>query len=181
MAPDFNGALYGRDIMTNTLLFRFSKSSDVPVILDFIKELAAYEGLAEEVNTDVETLSHSLFGPKAHATVLLAEVAGQPIGFCLYFYNFSTFLGRPGLYIEDIYVKPEFRGQGIGKEFFKEVAKQALAEGCGRVEWWCLDWNKPSIDFYKKLGACPMNDWTVYRLTEDQFEGIISGNPCGHR
>jgi len=139
---------------------------DAPLILEFIKGLAEYERLSDMVTADAETLREWIFD-KGRAEVLFAALDGEEAGFALYFYNFSTFLGRAGLYIEDLYVKPEYRGKGCGKALFREIARLAALEGCGRVEWWCLDWNQPSIDFYKKFGAESMDDWTVYRLTGD--------------
>ena len=148
---------------TNTLTFRSAVRSDTPLILRFIKDLAAYEQLLDEVIADEQTLETWLFD-KQCAEVLLALENGVEIGFALFFHNFSTFLGRAGLYLEDLYVKPEARGKGYGKSILKKLASIAVQRGCGRLEWWCLDWNKPSIDFYRALGAEPMDDWTVYRL-----------------
>ncbi|MEE0786071.1 MAG: GNAT family N-acetyltransferase [Oscillospiraceae bacterium] len=148
---------------TNTLTFRSAVRSDTPLILRFIKDLAAYEQLLDEVIADEQTLETWLFD-KQCAEVLLALENGVEIGFALFFHNFSTFLGRAGLYLEDLYVKPEARGKGYGKAILKKLASIAVQRGCGRLEWWCLDWNKPSIDFYRALGAEPMDDWTVYRL-----------------
>jgi GNAT superfamily N-acetyltransferase len=138
---------------------------DVPVILHFIRSLAEYEKLLHEVRADEESLRRSLFGEKKRAYVVLAEVEGKPAGFALYFYNFSTFLGQPGLYVEDLFVEPAYRGSGIGKALFEHLAAIAKAEGCGRMEWWVLDWNEPAIQFYRSLGAVPMDEWTVFRLT----------------
>ena len=149
---------------TNTLTFRSAVRSDTPLILRFIKDLAAYEQLLDEVIADEQTLETWLFD-KQCAEVLLALENGVEIGFALFFHNFSTFLGRAGLYLEDLYVKPEARGKGYGKAILKKLASIAVQRGCGRLEWWCLDWNRPSIDFYKSLDARPMDEWTVYRLT----------------
>ena len=153
------------------LTFRMANRTDTPLILQFIKELADYEGMLDEVVADEATLEHWLFD-KEKAEVLLAVVDEKEIGFVLFFHNFSTFLGRAGLYLEDLYVKPEYRGKGYGKAIFKELAKIAVARGCGRLEWWCLDWNKPSIDFYLSMEATPMSDWTVYRLTGKELEKL---------
>lgn len=150
-------------------IIRTATPSDIPTILRFVRELAEFEKLSHMVEATEEVLHRSLFGPNAKAYALIAEVAGQPAGFCLYFYNFSTFLGRPGIYIEDIYVTPEHRSAGLGKRFFRELAKRAEAEGCGRIEWWVLDWNQRAIDFYKTMGAEPMSEWVVYRLTQEKF------------
>mgnify|MGYP002784863604 CR=1 FL=1 len=152
--------------------FRRAEKKDVPVILQLIRELAAYEKLEHEVVTDEVTLEKSLFGEKPYAEVLLAETEGEIAGFCLFFHNFSTFLGKPGIYIEDIYVRPEYRGQGIGKEFFSEISAIAEQRKCGRVEWWVLDWNKPAITFYESMGAIAMDEWTVYRLPEEKYKRL---------
>ena len=137
--------------------------SDTPVIFDLIKKLAVYEKLEDDVITSVEELQENLFS-KSFAKVLMAEEDRKPVGFALYFYNFSTFVGKPGIYLEDLFVEPEYRGKGYGKALLIELAKIAKAEDCGRFEWSVLDWNTPSIEFYKALGAKPMDDWTVFRL-----------------
>ena len=155
----------------NMLTFRMANRTDTPLILQFIKELADYEGMLDEVVADEATLEHWLFD-KQKAEVLLAVVDEKEIGFALFFHNFSTFLGRAGLYLEDLYVKPEYREKGYGKAIFKELAKIAVDRGCGRLEWWCLDWNKPSIDFYLSMEATPMSEWTVYRLTGKELEKL---------
>lgn len=148
------------------ITFRFAEEKDVPVILGFIKELADYEKMLDEVVADESLLREWIF-EKKKAEVIFALVDGTEAGFALFFHNFSTFLGRAGIYLEDLYVKPEHRGKGLGKGLLKQLAKIAEERGCGRLEWSCLDWNKPSIDFYLSLGATPMNDWTFYRLTGD--------------
>lgn len=148
------------------ITFRFAEEKDVPVILGFIKELADYEKMLDEVVADEALLREWIF-EKKKAEVIFALIDGKEAGFALFFHNFSTFLGRAGIYLEDLYVKPEHRGKGLGKGLLKQLAKIATERGCGRLEWSCLDWNKPSIDFYLSLGATPMNDWTVYRLTGD--------------
>ena len=150
----------------NNTAFRFAEEKDVPVILSFIKELAEYEKMLDEVVADESLLREWIF-EKQKAEVIFALADGQEVGFALFFYNFSTFLGRAGIYLEDLYVKPEYRGKGLGKGLLKQLAKIAVERGCGRLEWSCLDWNKPSIDFYLSLGAVPMEDWTLYRLTGD--------------
>lgn len=152
--------------MANQIIFKYAKESDVPLILKYIKELADYEGLLNEVVATEEILQEWIFEKKS-AKVLLGEVDGEPMGFALYFHNFSTFLGRAGIYLEDLYVRPEYRGRGYGKAFLRKLAQIALEEGCGRLEWWCLDTNKPSIDFYLSLNAEPMNEWTVFRIAGD--------------
>ena len=151
--------------------FRFAKPSDVPLILEFIRGLADYEQMLDQVVATEELLTEWLFVRKK-AEVLLALEGGSEVGFALFFHNFSTFLGRAGIYLEDLFVKPEHRGKGYGKALLKELAKIAVARGCGRLEWWCLDWNKPSIDFYRRLGAQPMDEWTVYRLTGDTLKAL---------
>lgn len=156
---------------TNTLTFRSAVRSDTPLILRFIKELAAYEQLLDEVVADEQTLETWRFD-KQRAEVLFALEGGEEIGFALFFHNFSTFLGRAGLYLEDLYVKPDARGKGYGKAILKKLANIAVQRGCGRLEWWCLDWNKPSIDFYRALGAEPMDDWTVYRLAGPTLKAL---------
>ncbi|MDL2215813.1 GNAT family N-acetyltransferase [Ruminococcaceae bacterium OttesenSCG-928-N02] len=150
---------------------RFAKEEDTALILRFIKELAQYEQLLHEVVATEEGLREQLFERKA-AQVLIAEEGGQAVGFALYFYNFSTFLGRQGIYLEDLYITPAARGKGYGKALFKALAQIAHAQGCERVDWWCLDWNQSSIAFYKAMGAIPMNGWTVYRLTGENLNKL---------
>src|SRR6185437_16876266 len=132
--------------------------SDVPAILGFVRELAEYEKLAHEVSATTELLDSALFGESPRAFAMICEVDGKAVGFALCFYNFSTFLGRPGIYLEDIYVQPAYRGRGIGRAVIKRIAAKAKAEGCGRIEWSVLNWNKPAVDFYRSLGAVPMSD-----------------------
>ena len=143
--------------------FRYAGRSDVPLILRFIKELADYEKLQDEVVADEKTLEEWLFD-RQKAEVIFALEDGKEVGYALFFHNFSTFLGRAGIYLEDLYIQPEYRGRGHGKGLLKKLASIAVERGCGRLEWSCLDWNRPSIDFYLSLGAQPMSDWTVYRL-----------------
>lgn len=138
--------------------------SDCGEILRFINELAAYEKMSSEVVATEELLKEWIF-EKQKAEVIFAVEDGKKVGFALFFHNFSTFLGRAGIYLEDLFVMPEFRGKGYGKALLKELARITVDRGCGRLEWACLDWNKPSIDFYLSLGAKPMDDWTIYRLT----------------
>lgn len=144
--------------------FRSAERRDVPLILRYIRELARYEKLEEEVVATEEILEEWLFD-KEKAEVIFAVVEGKEVGFALFFHNFSTFLGRAGIYLEDLYVEPAHRGQGIGTALLRELARIAVSRGCGRLEWWCLDWNKPSIEFYRSLGAEAMDDWTVYRIS----------------
>jgi GNAT superfamily N-acetyltransferase len=144
---------------------RTATATDVPLILDFIRGLAVYEKLAHEVIATEATLRDTLFSATPAAQVVIAEVDGQPAGFALYFFNYSTFLAKPGLYLEDLFVKPEFRGAGTGKALLLHLAKIANARGCGRMEWTVLDWNEPAIKFYDSLGARRMNEWKICRLT----------------
>jgi len=150
---------------------RFAEEKDVSLILSLIKELAEYEKLLHEVVTTEEILKESLFERKV-AEVIIVEYEGNPIGYALFFYNFSTFLGRPGIYLEDLYVKHEMRGMGLGKIMLSYLAKLTVERKCGRLEWACLDWNKPSIKFYEKLGAVPMKDWTVFRLCNNALDRL---------
>lgn len=154
---------------TEKLTIRRAEKSDIPNILMMIKELAEYEKLLHEVVTTEEYLEKVIFGPQKFVEVLLAEFNGALAGQTIFFQNFSTFIGRPGLYIEDLYVRPEFRGKGVGKALLNEVIKLAKDRNCGRVEWVVLDWNHPAIEFYKSIGAKPLNEWTIFRLTEDKF------------
>lgn len=153
----------------NQLTFRYANRDDTALILSYIKELAAYENMSDQVIATEEMLEEWLF-EKKKAEVLFAVVNHEDIGFALFFHNFSTFLGRAGIYLEDLYVQPDFRGRGFGKAILTQLAKIAIERGCGRLEWWCLDWNQPSIDFYLSLGAEPMSDWTSYRLSGDTLK-----------
>ncbi|MDO4380805.1 MAG: GNAT family N-acetyltransferase [Clostridia bacterium] len=157
--------------MKNNLSFRFAERKDTPLILEFILELAEYEKMRDEVVADEKTLEEWIF-EKQKAEVIFAVSDGEEVGFALFFHNFSTFLGRAGIYLEDLFVKPEHRGKGFGKAILKQLAKIAVERGCGRLEWWCLDWNKPSIDFYLSLGAEPMSDWTVYRIAGETLKNL---------
>jgi len=150
---------------------RFAEEKDIPLVLEFIKELADYEKLLHEVVATEEILKESLFERKV-AEVVIGEYEGKPVGFALFFHNFSTFLGRPGVYLEDLYVKPEMRGKGFGKILLSFLAKLAVDRNCGRLDWWCLDWNEPSIKFYKQLGAVPMDEWTVYRVHNEALSEL---------
>ena len=153
------------------MVFRYAERKDTALILRFIKELAAYEKLLDEVVADEKTLEEWLFDRQKAEVIFLMEGGGE-VGFALFFHNFSTFLGRAGIYLEDLYVRPEFRGRGYGKALLKKLAAIAVERGCGRLEWWCPDWNKPSIGFYLSLGAEPMTDWTVYRISGDTLKEL---------
>lgn len=146
--------------------------SDIPAITGFVRELAEYERLADQVVATDEDFARALFGTPARAHAVIAEANGVAVGFGLYFFNFSTFLGRPGLYVEDVYVRPAWRSLGLGRAIFRYLAREAVAQGCGRMEWWVLDWNEPAIRFYKALGAEPMSEWTVHRLTGDALRRL---------
>lgn len=146
------------------LTFRYAKRTDSALILRFIKALAEYEKMLDEVIADESAIEEWIFD-KQKAEVIFAIADGREVGFALFFHNFSTFLGRAGIYLEDLFVFPEYRGKGYGKALLKRLASIAVERKCGRLEWWCLDWNQPSIDFYLSLGAEPMSDWTVYRIT----------------
>ncbi len=159
--------------MAENLTFRYAERKDTQLILLFILELARYEKLEQEVVATPEILEEWLFD-KQKAEVIFAMLGEKEIGFALFFHNFSTFLGRAGIYLEDLYVMPEYRGRGYGKEILKKLAAIAVERGCGRLEWWCLDWNQPSIDFYLSLGAEPMSDWTVYRIAGDILEKLAA-------
>jgi len=151
------------------LQIRSATEADIPLILQFIRDLAVYEKLEHKVVATEEKLRQTLFGSPRPAEVIFAEVDGQAAGFALFFHNYSTFLAQPGIYLEDLFVKPEMRGRGIGKRLLTHLAHLAKERGCGRVEWAVLDWNKPSIDFYKSIGAVPLSDWIVFRLDPEKL------------
>src|SRR5437867_3027442 len=145
---------------------------DVPLVLELIKGLAEYEKLAHEVDATEAGLRRSLFGPSPGAEVVIAEAMGEPVGFALFFHNFSTFVGKRGLYLEDLFVKPEMRGKGFGRALLVHLSKIARERNCGRFEWAVLDWNEPAIEFYKRLGAVAMSDWTIFRMTGDALDRL---------
>jgi GNAT superfamily N-acetyltransferase len=147
-----------------TIAIRPAVPTDLPLIATLIRDLAAYEKLSHEVRFDETALGVNLFGPRPHAEVVIGEVDGVAQGFALFFHNFSTFEGRPGIYLEDLYVRPQARGAGLGKALLAHLAALAIARDCARLEWWVLDWNAPSIGFYTSLGARPMDEWTVMRV-----------------
>ena len=146
-------------------LIRQATEQDVPLILWFIRQLAEYERLSNEAVVTEKTLQDSLFGARRYAEVLLGYADDKPVAFAVFFHNFSTFLGRPGLYLEDLFVIPEMRGKGFGRAMLVELSRVARERNCGRFEWAVLDWNQPAIQFYKNLGAIPMDDWTIFRVT----------------
>ena len=156
------------------IALRSATAADTPHILAFIRELAEYEKLAHEAVADEATLAAQLFGETPAAEVVIAEVDGQPAGFALFFHNFSTFLGQRGLYLEDLFVRPRFRGLGLGKRLMVHLAKLAVDRGCGRFEWSVLDWNEPAIDFYRELGALPMDEWTVQRVSGTALRALAA-------
>ena len=145
---------------------------DVPLILHFIRRLAEYERLAHEVVATEEGLREGLFGARPAAEVVIAEADGEPLGFALFFHNYSTFLAQPGIYLEDLYVRPEMRGGGVGRALLAHLARLAVERGCGRLEWWVLNWNEPAIGFYRALGAQPMDDWTVFRINGEALQRL---------
>lgn len=151
------------------MAFRYAREEDAALILRFIRELAEYEKMSDEVVATEELLREWIF-EKRRAEVIFALEDGEEVGFALFFHNFSTFLGRAGIYLEDLYVRPESRGKGYGKGLLKKLAQIAVERGCGRLEWSCLDWNQPSIDVYLSLGAEPMSDWTTYRLAGEMLQ-----------
>lgn len=159
--------------MENELQFRYAKEEDTALILHFIKELAKYEKLLDEVIA-TEELLHKWIFEKEKAEVIFAMEDDKEVGFALFFHNFSTFLGKAGIYLEDLFVLPEYRGKGYGKALLKQLAKIAVERDCGRLEWWCLDWNEPSIEFYLSLGAEKMDEWTTYRISGDTLKDLAN-------
>ena len=159
--------------MAKNFRIRGAEPADVPQILAFIRDLAIYEKLEHEAVGSEELLQKHLFGERPYAEVILCETeSGEPAGFALFFHNYSTFLTRPGIYLEDLFVRPQFRGEGYGKALLLHLAKVAVERGCGRLEWAVLDWNEPAIGFYRSLGALPLDDWTIYRLTGDALKRL---------
>lgn len=154
---------------TKNFQIRQATEKDIPLIYQFIRDLARYEKMEELVECNEETLRKSIFEEK-YSQVIIGEEEGVPVGFALYFFNFSTFTGRPGLYLEDLFVKEEYRGKGYGYGLLKKLASIAVEKDARRFEWWCLDWNTPSIEFYKSIGAVPMDEWTVYRIDGERLE-----------
>ena len=157
--------------MQNNFEIRFANENDTETILEFIKALAEYEHMSDEVVATPEILKEWIF-EKGKAEVIFAVENDKEVGFALFFHNFSTFLGRAGIYLEDLFVLPEYRGKGYGKALLKHLAKTTVERDCGRLEWCCLDWNKPSIDFYLSVGAKPLDDWTIYRMTGNELKNF---------
>lgn len=155
--------------MNEKLIIRESRPEDISSIIKLIKELAEYEKLLDQVKITEKDLHQVLFDDKTFVKVLVAEFNNQIIGYALFFHNFSTFTGKPGIYLEDLYIKPEYRSKGFGKALLEKIISIAKEKGCGRVEWAVLDWNKSAIEFYKLRGAIPQEDWKIFRLTEDRF------------
>lgn len=157
-----------------TLTIRPATAGDLPLFAQFIRDLAEYERLAHEVRFDEAVLGDRLFGARPYAEVLIGEIDGEPQGFALFFHNFSTFEGKPGVYLEDLFVRPEARGTGLGKALLSALAQIAIERDCARLEWSVLDWNDPAIQFYKKLGARPMDEWTIFRVDGDALSTLAT-------
>ncbi|MBA2241561.1 MAG: GNAT family N-acetyltransferase [Chthoniobacterales bacterium] len=164
--------------MNENFSIRSGSDADVPLILRLIRELADYERAPRDAVATEDQLREVLYGANPAAEVLLAFANEEPIGFAVYFFNFSTWLGRPGLYLEDLFVRPQVRGHGYGRALLQRLAQLAQDRGCGRMEWAVLNWNEPAIQFYNKLGAKPMDDWTVYRLTSEGIANLAGPNSC---
>lgn len=162
-------------ISRNVINTRYARRSDAAKILEFLKELAEYENLVDCVYATEKDISDILF-EKQQAEALIAELNGQAVGYALYFYNYSTFMAKRGIYLEDLYIQPHARGLGLGKELIKAVAKIAIDNGCGKMEWSCLNWNTPSIEFYKGLGAKPVEGWTIYRLDRQKLDQLVQNS-----
>lgn len=163
---------------STSVVIRPARPADVPLIAGLIRDLAAYEKMSDDCFADEAALAGHLFGPKAFAEVLIGCLDGAPVGFALFFHNYSTFLTKPGLYLEDLFVRPECRDFGVGKSLLTELARIAVSRGCGRLEWSVLKWNEPAIGFYRKLGAVPMEEWQVYRLTGEALEALGAPDPA---
>ena len=161
-----------------SLATRPATPADLPLIASLIRALAEYEKLSHEVRFDEAVLGEKLFGPRPYAEVLIGEANGEALGFALFFHNFSTFEGRPGIYLEDLFVRPEARGKGLGKALLVELARLAVERGCARLEWWVLDWNEPSIGFYRSLGARPTDEWTVMRVDGTALAALAKSEPA---
>ncbi|MGH8200640.1 MAG: GNAT family N-acetyltransferase [Steroidobacteraceae bacterium] len=166
--------------MSDTITIRPATRDEVPLVLEFIRDLARYERLEHEVSASEAQLREALFGERRYAEVVLACSGGEPVGFALFFHNFSTFKGQPGIYLEDLFVRPEARGRGVGKRLLAYLARTAVERRCARLEWAVLDWNEPSIGFYRGLGALPMDEWTIFRLTGEALT-LLAGSAPAHR
>lgn len=158
----------------NKIKIRKATENDVPIILSLINAIAEYEKLSHQVVATEDKVRETLFGKTKYAEVIIAEYEGTPVGQALFFHNYSTFLTQPGIYLEDLFVKPDFRGKGIGKELLKSLVKIAKERNCGRIEWVVLNWNKPAIDFYESFGSKPMDEWTTYRLSSEKFDKLLN-------
>ncbi len=166
--------------MSDTITIRPATRDEVPLVLEFIRDLARYERLEHEVSASEAELGEALFGERRYAEVVFACSGGEPVGFALFFHNFSTFKGRPGIYLEDLFVRPEARGRGIGKLLLAHLARTAIERRCARLEWAVLDWNEPSIRFYHSLGAVPMDEWRIFRMTGDAL-ALLAGSAAADR
>ncbi len=182
MKPKGRNLKTGKDEDTNMkqkptaeVTIRRAQPGDGRLILSLVKELASYERLSHEVVATEEVLENALFGPAAVAEAVIACYGGSPVGFAVYFHNLSTFLGRPGIYLEDLYVRPDFRGKGIGRSLLSHLAQLTRERDCGRLEWAVLNWNESAIQFYRNLGAVPLKEWTVFRLTGQELEDLAAG------
>jgi GNAT superfamily N-acetyltransferase len=158
--------------MSEQVIIRRAQEHEVPLVLQFIRDLAEYEHLEREVVATEERLRNALFGPRPYCEVVFACLDGEPVGFALFFHNFSTFLGLPGIYLEDLFVRPSARGRGVGQRLLNWLARETVQRGCGRLDWSVLDWNEPTIRFYKALGATPMEAWKIFRLTGAALERV---------
>jgi GNAT superfamily N-acetyltransferase len=158
--------------MSEELIIRRAQEHEVPVVLEFVRELAEYEHLEHEVVATEERMRTALFGPRPYCEVVFACLEGEPVGFALFFHNFSTFLGLPGIYLEDLFVRPSARGRGVGQRLLAWLARETVDRGCGRLDWAVLDWNEPAIRFYNSLGATPMEAWKIFRLTGAALERV---------
>jgi GNAT superfamily N-acetyltransferase len=165
--------------MSDTITIRAAGREDVPLVLEFIRELARYERLEHEVSASEAQLHEALFGARPYAEVVFACSDGEPVGFALFFHNFSTYNCRPGIYLEDLFVRPQARGRSIGRQLLAYLAAKAVERNCARLEWAVLDWNEPSIGFYRSLGAVPMDEWTTFRLTGEALELLAGSAPAG--
>ena len=160
--------------MNSALTIKQAEEKDIPLIISFIKRIAEYEKLSHEVIVTEEILRESIFGKKPSAEVIFGYLENEPVAYAVYFYNFSTFIGKKGLYLEDLFVMPELRGKGVGKKMLLYLIQKASDENCGRMEWSVLDWNESAINFYKSLGAKPMDEWTIFRLNEEAIKKLVS-------